>query len=977
MISVSRFRSIPLFALTLLIVMSAGTALAIQAVDQNPLYEIPLPLEARSGYASDMATLEAEEILQARFGGSWQVQGWNAASATPHLAFGKSIDLGAGAIDSAEQLESLARGVMMDNPEFFGAAELNLSHAPQAKGKWVAHFQQSHDGLEIWQARARLGFAADGRLMFLGSDLYSDIDLNTQPTLSEGAAEAIATQALPFDPSSDTVEADPVLMVLPLARANGGADLHLVWRFRVHTDAPLGIWVSHVDAHDGEILWRYNDIHFAYGGDTASETQPITWCDGTVTEAMPYLNIDVSGLGTVTSDGAGDWNVDGTGGDRVVSCDLQGPYVHVLTNYGGPEAFYSGMASEFGDLTVQFSDFNSQPDERTVFDGVNDIHDFFQQVAPEFNLPNQNMNATVSRTDGYCPGNAWWNGSINFCAAGGSYANTGEIQGVVQHEFGHGVQAAILGWQGDEGLGEGNSDVLAILITQESIIGRGFYTNNCTSGIRNADNTLIYPDDVVGHGIHDAGQVIAGFHWDAMMALQDIYGVAEGTLRAAGTWHYGRLLTHPTNQPDQVFGTFFADDDNGDLSDGTPDYYAYCGAAMNHNFECPPIDNGLYITHTPLPDTDDTAGAFSVAANVTSDNGGLDTDSITLHWRSNGASWSTVDMTVSGMGGSTFSGQIPPQQPGFIEYFITAADLSGAESSLPVAGYAAPFDFIVAWVMDRGEETGDWTTVLSADADPAGGWVRVDPVGTIAQPEDDHSTAGTNCWVTGQHTPGDAVDADDVDDGWVTLNSPTFDLTDATQVTLRYWKWFSNDLEGSGGYDTWKVQASNNGGMAWTNIEQNQTSTEGWESVTIDMMSVFEEPAQMVFRWQVFDLGLADLVEGAVDDLTLLAVWGSTGVDEGLEVTLPMALDQNVPNPFNPVTQISFTLAEAGPARLEVFDARGRRLTVLAAGQMAEGHHSVQWDGRDDAGRTAASGIYFYRLQTEAGVQSKRMLLIK
>ena len=54
------------------------------------------------------------------------------------------------------------------------------------------------------------------------------------------------------------------------------------------------------------------------------------------------------------------------------------------------------------------------------------------------------------------------------------------MQQVVEHEFGHGIQDAIMGgWQGNEGLGEGNSDVVGILLTQESIIGRGFYLGNC------------------------------------------------------------------------------------------------------------------------------------------------------------------------------------------------------------------------------------------------------------------------------------------------------------------------------------------------------------------------------------------------------------------------------------------------------------------------------------------------------------------
>jgi hypothetical protein len=70
------------------------------------------------------------------------------------------------------------------------------------------------------------------------------------------------------------------------------------------------------------------------------------------------------------------------------------------------------------------------------------------------------------------------------------------------------------------------------------------------------------------------------------------------------------------------------------------------------------------------------------------------------------------------------------------------------------------------------------------------------------------------------------------------------------------------------------------------------------------------------------------------------------------------------PNPFNPTTTIAFALAAAGPARLDIIDAAGRRVRTLADEERSAGSHRVTWDGRDDAGRGVASGSYFARLET-------------
>lgn len=67
------------------------------------------------------------------------------------------------------------------------------------------------------------------------------------------------------------------------------------------------------------------------------------------------------------------------------------------------------------------------------------------------------------------------------------------------------------------------------------------------------------------------------------------------------------------------------------------------------------------------------------------------------------------------------------------------------------------------------------------------------------------------------------------------------------------------------------------------------------------------------------------------------------------------------PNPFNPQTSIAFTLPAAGPARVAVYDLQGRLVCTLHEGDLAAGPHALAWDGRNDGGRAAASGVYLVR----------------
>jgi flagellar hook assembly protein FlgD len=89
-------------------------------------------------------------------------------------------------------------------------------------------------------------------------------------------------------------------------------------------------------------------------------------------------------------------------------------------------------------------------------------------------------------------------------------------------------------------------------------------------------------------------------------------------------------------------------------------------------------------------------------------------------------------------------------------------------------------------------------------------------------------------------------------------------------------------------------------------------------------------------------------------------------------------LHPNAPNPFYPSTVIRYELAVATPVRLRVFDATGRLVRVLVEeGEVAPSGHRVVWDGRDENGRPAASGTYFYRLEAGSTSESRSMILLR
>ncbi len=178
-----------------------------------------------------------------------------------------------------------------------------------------------------------------------------------------------------------------------------------------------------------------------------------------------------------------------------------------------------------------------------------------------------------------------------------------------------------------------------------------------------------------------------------------------------------------------------------------------------------------------------------------------------------------------------------------------------------------------------------------------GDWVRIDPIGTAYQAEDDHTTApGINAYITGQNSGG--VGDDDVDDGIAIGRSPKLWLNNYFSVNLSLYRWFStgNTPEVT---DEFKIQVSDDNGGGWVDLElipgtaASAGQYETWNLVSFQLEDYINLTNNVRVRVSARDdVGNADYVEAAIDDVILngtpyanLTFTGKSGSNFGFSVS--------------------------------------------------------------------------------------------
>lgn len=211
--------------------------------------------------------------------------------------------------------------------------------------------------------------------------------------------------------------------------------------------------------------------------------------------------------------------------------------------------------------------------------------------------------------------------------------------------------------------------------------------------------------------------------------------------------------------------------------------------------------------------------------------------------------------------------------------------------------------------------------------------------------------------------------------------------------TARYWR-----IDGTGAVtlqDTMTAQTTHVG--KWRHVILERNKTNGNFTMAIrdendkllftktanDMKSPLMAGAALRVGRSWFDVNDQYYVgpyRGLIDNVKVYnyPATGITGVgDTEGQFVHQFELMQNYPNPFNPTTEITFSIPKFQPVSLKVYDLLGREVRTLVNEQRHAGTHHVTWNGRNNFGQPAASGVYFYKLESGGMVKSMKMMLLK
>ncbi len=442
-----------------------------------------------------------------------------------------------------------------------------------------------------------------------------------------------------------------------VARIGDGLDFRLVWVFSPHFDADIGTWEALVDAHSGELLSFQDINHYAQQRTVQGGKFPVSndgsAPDG-VEQAgfpMPYADIRVGAtqVGFATTGGV----VPAAAGAGPFSTTLTGQYVRINDNCGAVNASTDSGDLDLGTgvgtncQVPPGSSAGNTRSARTTYYGLNRIQEQARGYLPNNNWLNQRLTANMN-VNNTC--NATWNGTaVNFFRAGNGCSNTGELMPVVHHEWGHGMDAN----DGNPGVsrpGEGIADIFAQNLLVDSCIGRNFQPGaqcggfgdpclQCT-GVRESDwarQTSGQPHDIAwvlspisspgggcvgtgntanapcGTSVHCEGSIIAEALWD--LVHRDLRGFNGSAFNLdlntalelgtrltylgshlVGAWYQcnpGSGTGNGCNAAGGYLNFLAADDDNGDLTDGTPHMSAIFAAFNRHGLACnnPPVQD--------------------------------------------------------------------------------------------------------------------------------------------------------------------------------------------------------------------------------------------------------------------------------------------------------------------------------------------------------------------------------------------------
>ena len=418
-----------------------------------------------------------------------------------------------------------------------------------------------------------------------------------------------------------------------------------------------------------------------------------------------------------------------------------------------------------------------------------------------------------------------------------------------------------------------------------------FDVSNLAAPVQLGDFTNGNP--AIGHNVYTVGNLLFEANYRSGVRVFDV--------------------SNPLSPPEIAYFDTYPDDDAAQFNGlwGVYPYFpsgTFIGSDLERGLFVWALGEPLLLFDFPLgqPVTIDPSGGTSIVVDVLGNAGGiLDPASVTL-WVDAGAGFSPVSMAP--LGGASFQGDFPPVACGtaatyYISASTTAGDTETAPSGAPGSLYET-FSQLGETIAteDAMETDAGWIAGIAGDTATTGVWLRGDPVGTGAQPEDDHTPAGSQCWFTGQGPTGGGLGDADIDGGLTTLISPVYDLTTLSDPLISYWRWFSNNAGAAPGEDVLEVSISGDSGATWVPVETvgptGPDSVGGWREHSFRPAALLPLTATMRLRFIAGDLGSGSVVEAAIDDLIisdlLCTDCNGNGIDDAADIASGTSSDANL-----------------------------------------------------------------------------------
>lgn len=788
---------------------------------------------------------EAWSAFEQQYGDDFVTQ-WDFRSRVPHLIYGPGIDTGLTNPDEA-QATAVAFDMIAEHNELFRLRDFDMDpYVSHVKGTWYVDMYLYHDAVPFDEhSRFAIRLKDNGVIAAIKTYDIPDTIEPSQATSDSGeAVRKVMASIVDRSHTSLNVSA-PELWYL----VDGYGVARLVWRFEVRNEDktdPFGKEYF-VHARDNMQVFKINElIHYDHTGDVNATIQLQGPYDGATTGVAlenARVTITAGGSGSTFTDQNGDFGFTGSG-SRTIRSQLNGLWSNV-NNQAGGDISQSITASDGDNFHFDHNSTSEfQLAQQDAYYWTNLVHDWSSAVmgnnGVEFELPT-NVNISSS-----C--NAFWDGSsINFYQSGGGCPNMA-FSDVVAHEYGHGIDAGRGGIL-DGGYSEGFGDACATHLTNQGCVGRGFFgPGTC---LRDAKTIYLWPDPACGGGVHCRGHVYSGVAWTQAKGFKAVYGEQAGlTFSTAIVLAAG--ASNPADIPDAVFEHFIADDDNGNLSDGTPNYTILADAAESRNVPYPLVTDASFSYPDGLPEilaqggTTFRVNVAPLASNPVADSG-------RLVYRFNEGPWVTTSMTSIGM--DQYEATIPSQNCfDVFDFYVEVDTDSGRVASDPIDAPDTFFTSIVAdeqtTVLDDNFQTNmGWTVVNESIS--TGAWQRAIPVDAGRDdPPADFDGSGF-CYVT-----DNAADAD-VDGGPTRLTSPTLDMTGGGIVSFAFWHATDSDI--------FRAEISNNDGASYIPLMAQNFGDGGWETRAFRVEDFITPSSTMRVRFTVSDNPNDSVTESAVD----------------------------------------------------------------------------------------------------------------